>query len=70
LPSVGLAAFQANSFDVVYSIDAFVHLDERDRWRYVQDASLVLRRGGRLYIENIDLESDAGWNMFANHAQH
>lgn len=33
LPSVGLAGFQANSFDVVYSIDVFGHLNEWDRYR-------------------------------------
>jgi SAM-dependent methyltransferase len=44
------------------------HLDEMDRWRYVEEAFRVLRSGGRLLIDNIDLESDAGWKMFANDA--
>jgi ubiquinone/menaquinone biosynthesis C-methylase UbiE len=69
LPSVGLGGLPANAFDVVYSINVFAHLDEIDRWRYVQDASRVLRSGGRLYIENIDLESEEGWMMFVNHAK-
>lgn len=70
LPGVGLDGLPHNSFDVAYSVDVFAHLDEIDRWRYVQDAFRVLRSGGRLYIDSIDLESESGWNMFANHARH
>lgn len=70
LPSVGLESLPDHSFDVVYSINLFAHLDEIDRWRYVQDAYRVLRPGGRLYIDNIDLDSEAGWTMFTNHVRH
>ena len=44
----------------------FDHLDETDRWIYIRDAFRVLREGGRLFVDNMDLESDAGWNVFAN----
>jgi hypothetical protein len=35
----------------------------------VEEAFRVLRPGGRIYIENIDIESDAGWAMFTNDAK-
>jgi ubiquinone/menaquinone biosynthesis C-methylase UbiE len=65
----GLRGFGDNSFNVVYSTNVFAHLDEIDRWRYVEEAFRVLRPGGRIYIDNIDIESDAGWAMFANDAK-
>lgn len=68
LQADGLRNFAANSFDVVYATNMLGHLDEMDRWRYVEEALRVLRPGGRIFIDNIDLESDAGWSMFLNDA--
>jgi SAM-dependent methyltransferase len=68
LTDVSLAPFAGSSFDVVYSTNVFPHLDEMDRWRYVQEAMRVLRPGGRIFVDNIGIESDAGWSMFANDA--
>jgi len=64
LSSIGLVEFADSSFDVVYSTNVFAHLDEVDRWRYVEEAFRVLRSGGRIYIDNTDLESDKGWAIF------
>ena len=61
-----LSAFPANSFDLVYATSVFGHLDEMDRWRYIEEAFRVLRPGGRLLVDNIDIESETGWTMFLN----
>jgi ubiquinone/menaquinone biosynthesis C-methylase UbiE len=64
----GLREIKSGSYNVVFATNMLCHLDEMDRWRYVEEAFRVLRSGGRLLIDNIDLESDAGWKMFANDA--
>ena len=69
LNNVSLSEFGENSFDLVYSVNVFAHLDEMDRWSYIQEAIRVLRPGGRVYVDNIDLESDLGWHMFADSAR-
>jgi SAM-dependent methyltransferase len=69
LQQTGLDQLQSNSFDVVYSTNMLAHLDEMDRWRYVKDAFRVLRPGGRLCIDNIDIESEAGWGAFSRGAE-
>lgn len=69
LRKVGLEHFSGNSFDVVYATSTFGHLDEMDRFRYVEEAARVLRPGGRLLLDNIDIESDPGWTMFVRDAK-
>jgi SAM-dependent methyltransferase len=55
------------SADVVYCTVVFMHLDEWDRYNYVVEAHRVLRPGGRIFIDNVDLCSDAGWDVFEVH---
>jgi SAM-dependent methyltransferase len=68
LAQVGMKHFEAETFDVIYSTNLFDHLDEMDRWLYVEHAYRLLRPSGRLFIDNTDLESDAGWAPFARAA--
>ena len=65
----GLGKFAENTFDVVYATNMLGHLDEMDRWHLVEHAFRILRPGGRILIDNIDLESEAGWTIFVNDAQ-
>src|SRR5579864_4997174 len=60
----GLGRLDDGSFDVVYCTNTLAHLDELDRWRYVQEAFRVLRPAGRIFVDNIDLTSDEGWASF------
>jgi SAM-dependent methyltransferase len=78
LPNVSLVELQGadlsgiddRSVDVVYCTGVFMHLDEWDRFRYVQDAYRILRPGGRVYYDNFNLLSDEGWKVFQLSAQH
>jgi len=56
-----------NSIDVVYCTVVFMHLESWDRYNYVLDAFRVLRPGGKLYVDNVNLCSDAGWSIFETH---
>ncbi len=64
LHSVSLSEFGNRSFDVVYFTDMLMHLDEIDHWEYAREAFRVLRPGGRIFMDIIDIESQAGWDMF------
>ena len=64
LTGAGLQEFRSESFDVIYSTNVFAHIDELDRWRYVEEGFRVLRPGGRIYVDNVNLEEDAGWSLF------
>lgn len=63
-----LFGIESSSVDAVYCTAVFMHLDEWDRYRYVTEAARVLRPGGRLYIDNFDLTSPDGWQLFLDMA--
>jgi len=41
-----------------------VYCTEWDRYNYVEEAHRVLKPGGRLYVDNICLTTDYGWEFF------
>jgi hypothetical protein len=52
---------------VVYCTVVFPHLSQWDRYSYVEDAFRVLRPGGKLYVDNVNLCSESGWRIFQEH---
>jgi SAM-dependent methyltransferase len=52
------------SVDVVYTTVVFMHLEEWDRYNYILEAKRVLKPGGRIYCDNVDLASARGWAVF------
>jgi len=62
-----LNAIPSNSIDVVYCSVVFMHLEEWDRFTYVEESYRVLKPGGRFYIDNFTTETEDGWRIFLNH---
>ena len=65
----GLPASLDGSIDVVYCTTVFMHLEEWDRYRYIQDAFRALKPGGRLYVDSFSLLSPDGWALFEQTAK-
>jgi SAM-dependent methyltransferase len=70
LATVGLQEFPRDAFDLVYCTVVFMHLFEWDRYRYVEEALRVLRPGGRAYFDNFPLDTEHGWEVFAQGAKY
>ena len=62
-----LADIPSESVDVVYCTVVFMHLEEWERYSYVKEGFRVLKPGGRMLVDNIDLTSDEGWALFIDH---
>ena len=56
-----------NSIDFAYCTAVFMHLESWDRYGYVEEAFRVLRPGGKLYVDNVNLCCDGGWSVFETH---
>ena len=67
LPGNDLSPIADSSIDFVYCTVVFMHLESWDRYAYVEEAFRVLRPGGRLYVDNVDLCSEGGWAIFETH---
>jgi ubiquinone/menaquinone biosynthesis C-methylase UbiE len=65
-----LAPIEDASIDMVYCTVVFMHLDEWERYGYVEEAFRVLRPGGRLCVDNVNLCSDKGWAVFEAHRKY
>ncbi len=60
----GLPSSLDGTVDVVYCTTVFMHLEEWDRYRYIQGAFRALKPGGRLYVDSFSLLSEDGWALF------
>ena len=67
LSGYDLKPIASESIDVVYCTVVFPHLTQWDRYAYVEEAFRVLRSGGKLYVDGVNLCSDAGWKVFEDH---
>ncbi len=65
-----LEMFGNETLDRVYCTAVFMHLDEWDRFKYVEEAYRVLKPGGSCYFDNINLAGDTGWSIFLDMASH
>jgi SAM-dependent methyltransferase len=52
------------SIDVVYCTVVFMHLEQWDRYNYISEGFRILKPGGRMLVDNVNLASDEGWNFF------
>jgi ubiquinone/menaquinone biosynthesis C-methylase UbiE len=62
-----LAPIPDGSVDMVYCTVVFMHLDEWERYAYIREGLRVLKPGGRMLVDNVNLASDAGWAFFQEH---
>jgi ubiquinone/menaquinone biosynthesis C-methylase UbiE len=54
------------SLDFAYSFDTFVHLDRRVIYKYLLEASRVLKVGSKLALHVATLETPLGWDHFSD----
>jgi ubiquinone/menaquinone biosynthesis C-methylase UbiE len=52
------------SIDVVYCTVVFMHLEQWDRYNYISEGFRVLKPGGRMLVDNVNLACDEGWKFF------
>lgn len=53
------------SFDKVYSVAVFIHMDKEDFYLYLEEVARVLKPGGMVYFDTWNLVSPVGWRRFA-----
>jgi SAM-dependent methyltransferase len=59
-----LQGLNDDSFTKVYCVVVYMHLDEWERYSYVLESHRVLKEGGKLLINNVNLCSEDGWKFF------
>jgi ubiquinone/menaquinone biosynthesis C-methylase UbiE len=52
------------TIDVVYCTVVFMHLEQWDRYNYISEGFRILKPGGRMLVDNVNLTSDDGWKFF------
>jgi SAM-dependent methyltransferase len=62
--------FADASFDAVYSIAVFIHMDKEDFFLYLREAARVLKPGGRLFFDHWNLAHPVGLKRFLYEANY
>lgn len=63
-----LLMFEDNSFDFCYAIQMFHQIEREDTIRYLVEIERVLKPGGSLYLDFLDLESEQNAKEFKEYA--
>jgi ubiquinone/menaquinone biosynthesis C-methylase UbiE len=64
-----LSPIPSCSIDLVYCTVVFMHLEEWERFGYIREGMRVLKPGGRMLVDNINLLSNSGWKFFLDHME-
>ena len=60
--------FEDASFDAVYCIAVFIHMDKEDFFIYLREIARVLKPGGRVFFDHWNLAHPVGFKRFAYEA--
>jgi SAM-dependent methyltransferase len=70
LDDCSLRNFAADSFDRAYCHIVFMHMDQEDIFSYVQEMRRVVRPGGIVFYDAINLAGEEGWARFKREVEH
>lgn len=70
LERTSLEAFADESFDKVYCVAVFIHMDKEDQFLYLREIARVLAPGGVAYLEAWNLASPVGWKRWMMEVDH
>jgi SAM-dependent methyltransferase len=70
LTDCSLNGFPDDSFDRVYCYAVLMHMDQEDIFSYVQEMRRVMKPGGIVSFDAINLVSEEGWTRFMWEVEH
>lgn len=62
--------FSDNTFDAVYSIAVFIHMDKEDFFVYLREIARVLKPGGKVFFDHWNLAHPVGFRRFLYEANY
>ena len=70
LEESSLRGFEENAFDRVYCHAVFMHLAQIDVFAYVEEMCRVVKPGGLVFYDGINLTTEEGWSRFIWEVEH